>query len=93
VVRPATFRSLLALAGVSILIGSGFIGSCGRGSSSSGAGACSRARVGGKLTCLRSGQVCQPAHERVYRSYGLTCKPGAGGYRLRERTFIAPANP
>jgi len=93
VVRPATFRSLLALAAVSILIGSGFIGACARVSSSSGAGACARARVGGKLTCLRTGQACKPGHERVYRSYGLTCKPGAGGYRLRERTFIAPANP
>jgi hypothetical protein len=93
VVRPARFGSVLALAAVSILIGSGFIGSCSRGSSSSGAGGCERARVGGKLTCLRPGLACGPRHERVYRSYGLTCKAGPDGYRLRERTFIGKPNP
>lgn len=91
--RPATFGSVVALAAVSILIGGGFLGSCTRGSSSSGGGACERARVGGKLTCLRTGLACDPRHERVYRSYGLTCKRGADGYRLRERTFIGKPNP
>lgn len=90
---PAGLRSLLALAAVSVLLGSGFIGSCSRGSSSTGAGGCARARVGGKLTCLRPGLACGPRHERVYRSYGLTCKPGPEGYRLRERTFIGKPNP
>jgi hypothetical protein len=92
-VVPATrVRSLLVLAPVAILLGCGFLGSC-SGTSSRSAGGCSRARVDGKATCLRAGERCKPAHERVYRSYGLTCKLGAGGYRLRERTFIAPANP
>jgi hypothetical protein len=88
----AQLRPLLLLAVVSILLGSGFLWSC-SGTSSHSAGACSRARVGGKLTCLRAGAACQPAHERVYRSYGLTCRPAGGAYRLRERNFIAPANP
>jgi hypothetical protein len=92
-VVPATgFRSLLVLGAVSILLGGGFLGSCSKTGSRS-AGACAQARVGGKVTCLRPGERCKPGHERVYRSYGLTCKPGAGGHRLRERTFIAPANP
>jgi hypothetical protein len=90
---PAGLRPLLALSAVSVLLGSGFIGSCSRGSSSSGAGGCERARVGGKLTCLRPGLACGPRHERVYRSYGLTCKAGPDGYRLRERTFIGKPNP
>ena len=88
----AGLRSPLLLAGIAILLGSGFLGSC-SGTSSRSAGACVQARVGGRLTCLETGQRCKPGHERVYRSYGLTCKPRAGGYRLRERTFIAPANP
>jgi hypothetical protein len=87
------FRSLVVLAALAILFGCGFLGSCSRSSSRSAGGGCSRARVGGKLTCLRTGERCKPGHERVYRSYGLTCKPGAGGYRLRERIFIGPANP
>jgi hypothetical protein len=92
-VAPAPgFRSLLVLAALAIMLGSGFFGSCSRSSSRS-AGGCSQARVGGKLTCLQTGQRCRPGHERVYRSYGLTCKLDAGGYRLRERTFIGPANP
>jgi hypothetical protein len=93
VVRPARFGLVLALAAVSILIGCGFIGSCSRGSPSTGGGGCARARVGGKLTCLRTGQACKPGHDRVYRSYGLTCKRGPEGYRLRERTFIGKPNP
>jgi hypothetical protein len=92
-VVPAT-RSLLALAAAAILLGCGFLGSCsGKASHSAGGGGCSPAQVGGKPTCLQTGQRCKPGHERVYRSYGLTCKPGDGGYRLRERTFIGPANP
>jgi hypothetical protein len=90
---PAGLRPLLALSAVSVLLGSGFIGSCSRGSPSTGAGGCARARIGGKLTCLRPGVACGPRHERVYRSYGLTCKRGPEGYRLRERTFIGKANP
>jgi hypothetical protein len=89
---PAGFRSPLVLAAVSVLLGGGFLGSC-SGASSRSAGGCARARVGGRVVCLRAGRACEPGHERVYRSYGLTCKPGAGGYRLRERTFIGPPNP
>jgi hypothetical protein len=33
------------------------------------------------------------SHERVYRSYGLTCVHGADGYRLQQRNFVAPPNP
>ena len=71
------FRSLLVLAALAILLGSGFLGSC-SGTKSRSAGGCSQARVGGKVTCLRTGE---------------RCKPGAGGSRLRERIFSAPANP
>jgi hypothetical protein len=50
---------------------------------------CSRAKVGGKVVCLGPGQPCRARYERVYRSYGLTCKEE----RLRERNYIGPANP
>jgi hypothetical protein len=92
VVPAPGFRSLLVLTALAILLGSGFLGSC-SGTKSRSAGGCSQARVGGEVTCLRTGERCKPGNERVYRSYGLTCKPGAGGYRLRERIFSAPANP
>lgn len=51
--------------------------------------ACTRAKVGGRLVCLRPGERCQSRHERVYRSYGVTCKDG----RLRERSYIGKPNP
>ena len=51
--------------------------------------ACSRAKVGGQIVCLGPGRPCQARHERVYRSYGLTCKDE----RLRQRNYIGPANP
>jgi len=51
--------------------------------------ACTQARIGGKLVCLRPGERCQSSHERIYRSYGLTCRKGI----LRERNYIGPANP
>jgi hypothetical protein len=51
--------------------------------------ACMRARVGGKVVCLKPGVKCSARYERVYRSYGLTCRKGV----LRERNFIGPANP
>jgi hypothetical protein len=89
---PVRLRSLLLLAGAAVLLGCGFLGSCSRTSSRSVSG-CARARVGGRLVCLRAGVFCRPRFELVYRSYGLTCRPAAGGYRLRERNFIAPANP
>lgn len=92
-VPPAGLRSLLVLAAVSVLLGGGFLGSCSLRAAGSGTGGCARARVGGRLVCLRAGQPCEPGHERVYRSYGLTCRYGGGGYRLREWSFIAPANP
>jgi hypothetical protein len=55
----------------------------------SSAAACARARVGGKVVCLKPGVKCSARSERVYRSYGLTCK----GTRLRQRSYIGPANP
>ena len=51
--------------------------------------ACARARVGVKVVCMRPGVKCASRYERVYRSYGLTCK----GTRLRQRAYIGPANP
>jgi hypothetical protein len=51
--------------------------------------ACARAKIGGKIVCLRPQGRCQARYERIYRSYGLTCKAGA----LRERSYIGPANP
>jgi hypothetical protein len=51
--------------------------------------ACIQAKVGGKVVCLRPGERCQSRHERIYRSYGLTCRIGI----LRERNFVGPANP
>ena len=48
-----------------------------------------RAKVGGKVVCLRPGERCSSRYERIYRSYGLTCRKGF----LRERNFIGPANP
>jgi hypothetical protein len=50
---------------------------------------CMRAKVGGKVVCLAPRQRCAPRYERVYRSYGLTCRKGL----LRERSYIGPANP
>ena len=50
---------------------------------------CIRAKVGGKVVCLRPGERCESRHERIYRSYGLTCRNGV----LRERNFVAPPNP
>ena len=51
--------------------------------------ACAYAKVGGKVVCLGPGQRCQARHERIYRSYALTCRKGV----LRERNYIGPANP
>ena len=51
--------------------------------------ACMQARIAGKLVCLRPGERCQSSHERIYRSYALTCRKGV----LRDRNYIGPANP
>ncbi|HEY6151544.1 MAG TPA: hypothetical protein VIW19_13565 [Gaiellaceae bacterium] len=51
--------------------------------------ACTRAKIGGTVVCLRPGERCQARHERIYRSYALTCRKGV----LRERNYIGPANP
>ena len=51
--------------------------------------ACARARIGGKVVCVKPGRLCKSRYERIYRSYALTCKGG----RLRERNYIGPANP
>jgi hypothetical protein len=75
-----------------VLLCSGFVWSC-SGASSRSSGGCAIARIGGRTVCLHAGQACKPGHERVYRSYGLTCKLEAGGYRLSERYIIGPANP
>jgi hypothetical protein len=92
---PAGIRSLLVLAAASAFLASGFVGSCSRESSRSGSGGggCAQARVGGRSVCLKPGIACRRRYERVYRSYGLTCRLGPAGYKLRERTYIGPANP
>jgi hypothetical protein len=51
--------------------------------------ACSRAKIAGKVVCLRPGERCSSRHERIYRSYALTCRKGV----LRQRNYIGPANP
>ena len=51
--------------------------------------ACTRARIGGKVVCLKPGERCSSRYERIYRSYALTCRKGV----LRERNYIGPANP
>jgi hypothetical protein len=51
--------------------------------------ACARAKVGGKIVCLKPHERCRARYERIYRSYGLTCKESV----LRERNYIGPANP
>lgn len=58
-------------------------------SAHSSAAACARARVGGKVVCLKPGVKCASRYERVYRSYGLTCK----GTRLGQRAYVGPPNP
>jgi hypothetical protein len=85
-------RSALALAALSVAVASGFTWSCSRESSGTRT-ACARARVGGRTVCLRPSLPCSRRYERVYRKYGLTCRAAPGGYRLRERTYIAPPNP
>lgn len=51
--------------------------------------ACARARIGGKIVCVRAGERCSPRYERRYRAYGLTCRKGV----LREHNYIGPATP
>jgi len=84
-------RSNLALTVASVLLAAGFPGCSTTLHSSSTA--CARARIAGRTVCLRAQQRCERRYERVYRSYALTCKPGADGYRLRERTYVGPPNP
>jgi hypothetical protein len=81
-------RSALALAALSALLSAGFVWSC-SSSTGSRSAACTHARIGGKTVCLKAGVGCERRYERIYRSYGLTCR----GDRLRERTYIGPPNP
>ncbi len=46
-----------------------------------------RAVIGGKVKCLRAGQVCQARYQTAYKRYGFTCVKG----HLRKRT--APPTP
>ncbi len=41
-----------------------------------------RAVIGGKVKCLRAGQVCQARYQTAYKRYGFTCVKG----HLRKRT-------
>ena len=52
---------------------------------------CTRARIGGRIRCLRPGRVCQPRYESAYVQYGFVCARGRDGrYRLRARIFVGP---
>jgi len=88
---PAGLRSSLALTAVSTLLAAGFPG-CTTSIHSSKA-ACTRARIGGRTVCLKPQVRCKPRYERIYRSYGLTCKRGVDGSRLRARNYVGPPNP
>jgi hypothetical protein len=79
------------LAVLAALLASGFTWSC-AGSSTTGS-PCARARIGERTVCLKPNVRCERSHERIYRSYGLTCVLRADGYRLKERSFVAPPNP
>jgi hypothetical protein len=46
-----------------------------------------RAVIGGKVKCLRAGQVCRARYQASYKKYGFTCVKGL----LRKRT--APPTP
>jgi hypothetical protein len=41
-----------------------------------------RAVIGGKVKCLKAGQVCQARYQAAYKRYGFTCVKG----HLRKRT-------
>src|SRR6266550_3206703 len=41
-----------------------------------------RAVIGGKVKCLKAGQVCQARYQTAYKRYGFTCVKG----HLRKRT-------
>jgi hypothetical protein len=87
-VRARTFIPLIALSALAM----GSTWSCSQTSVQSGS-QCARARIGGKDVCLKPNVRCERSHERVYRSYGLTCVLEGNGYRLQQRTYIAPPNP
>ena len=85
--------SILALAAISAAIAAGFTWSCAGSSPRPSTAQCARARIAGRTVCLKPNVRCERSHERVYRSYGLTCVLGGNGYRLQERSFVAPPNP
>jgi hypothetical protein len=85
--------SVLALAALSAVIAAGFTWSCAGTSTGSGNAACARAKIAGRVVCLKPNVHCERSHERVYRSYGLTCVLRDDGFRLEQRNFIAPPNP
>lgn len=84
-------RTVLPLAVLSALA-MGSTWSCSQTSFQSGTH-CVQARVGGKDVCLKPNVRCERSHERVYRSYGLTCVLQGNGFRLQQRNYIAPPNP
>ena len=79
------------LAALAALLASGFTWSCAESSTSSAR--CAHARIGQRTVCLKPNVRCERSHERIYRSYGLTCVLHADGYRLKQRSFVAPPNP
>jgi hypothetical protein len=90
--RPRRLASVLALAALSAVIAAGFTWSCAGTSTGSGTAGCVRAKIAGRIVCLKPNVRCERSHERIYRSYGLTCVLRDDGFRLKERNFIAPPN-
>jgi hypothetical protein len=86
-------RGLAPFAVLAALLASGFTWSCASSSSTGPSVPCVRARIGERTVCLKPNVRCEHSHERIYRSYGLTCVVRADGYRLKQRTFVAPPNP
>jgi hypothetical protein len=86
-------RWIAPFAALAALLASGFTWSCAGSSTSSSSAPCVRARIGQRTVCLKPNVRCERSHERIYRSYGLTCALRDDGYRLKQRSFVAPPNP
>jgi hypothetical protein len=56
---------------------------------------CLPAKISGRVQCLRIGLQCERRYEHLYVLYGFTCRRNKRDdhFRLRERLFVAPANP
>lgn len=86
-------RRIAPLAALAALLASGFTWSCTGSTTTHSSARCAQARIGKRAVCLKPNVRCERSHERVYRSYGLTCVLRADGYRLQQRSFVGPPNP